>query len=78
MKPPMSSTIEGTAVARIVESIAISAVESMTAARTGPRSDRSPTLLTTLIVYPSPWRGAHPGGGEEGSITPYRCLPCLA
>src|ERR671921_826867 len=44
-KPPMSRTTDGTAVAMIVESIATNAVESITAMRIGPRSDRSPTLL---------------------------------
>src|SRR3954451_7588680 len=42
----MSRTTDGTAVAMIVESIATRAVDSITAARTGPRSDRSPTLLS--------------------------------
>jgi hypothetical protein len=50
----MSSTIDGTAVAMIVESMAMSPVESITASRTGPRSDRSPTLFSvTLQSYPA-------------------------
>ncbi len=43
MNPPRSRTIAGTAVARIVASIAISAIESITDPRIGPRSLRSPT-----------------------------------
>ena len=43
MKPPRSSTTAGTAVARIVESIATRPMLSITASRIGPRSLRSPT-----------------------------------
>ena len=43
MKPPRSPTTEGTAVARIVVSIATRPTLSITASRTGPRSLRSPT-----------------------------------
>src|SRR3954467_6537391 len=42
-KPPTLSTIDGTAVAMMVESMATSPVASMTAMSTGPRSDRNPT-----------------------------------
>ena len=43
LKPPSSPTMLGTAVAMIVLSSAMSAVLSMIAPSTGPRSDRSPT-----------------------------------
>ena len=39
----MSRTIDGTAVAMIVESTAMRPVASMTAPRIGPRSERRPT-----------------------------------
>src|SRR3954465_474732 len=42
-KDPRSPTIEGTAVARMVASRATSAVDSISAMSTGPRSDRRPT-----------------------------------
>ena len=42
-KPPRSATIVGTAVARIVESIATRLVVIMIAMRIGPRSERKPT-----------------------------------
>src|SRR5689334_137784 len=49
----MSLTIDGTAVAMIVESMAMRPVESITASRTGPRADRSPTLFSvTTGTYP--------------------------
>jgi hypothetical protein len=41
----MSATIDGTAVAMIVESTAIRPVASITAPRIGPRSERRPTPL---------------------------------
>src|SRR5512132_1434743 len=51
----MSATIDGTAVAMIVESTAIRPVASMTAPRTGPRSERRPTpSLLGLLVVVSP------------------------
>ena len=54
VKPPTSRTIDGTAVARIVASIATRPVQSMTAARTGPRSDRRPTSArVTTNPYPT-------------------------
>ena len=43
--PPTSPTIDGTAVARIVASMAIRPVDTMRASRTGPRSERRPTPL---------------------------------
>ena len=43
MKPPRSSTTAGTAVARIVASIATRPMLSITASRIGPRSLRRPT-----------------------------------
>lgn len=52
MNPPRSATTLGTAVARIVASIATSPVLSITARRIGPRSLRSPTsrLLIPVVV----------------------------
>ncbi|WP_341351035.1 hypothetical protein [Nocardioides convexus] len=50
VNPPRSSTIAGTAVARIVVSIATSATLSITEARIGPRSLRSPTLARLIGV----------------------------
>src|SRR5690349_324436 len=50
----MSRTIDGTAVAMIVESMAMRPVESIMASRTGPRAERSPTLLSvTVRIYPA-------------------------
>jgi hypothetical protein len=49
--PPRSFTIDGTAVARMVESIATSPVLSMSAMRIGPRSERKPTLLAVLLGF---------------------------
>jgi hypothetical protein len=46
----MSSTIEGTAVARIVESIATRPVVTMRAIRIGPRSERKPTFRVSLLT----------------------------
>src|SRR5690349_20873105 len=52
VKPPRSSTTEGTAVARIVASIATSPTLSMTASSTGPRSLRRPTAERgTRVVW---------------------------
>ncbi len=48
MNPPRSSTTAGTAVARIVASIATSPMLSMTARRIGPRSLRRPTLARVI------------------------------
>src|SRR5215207_6192013 len=48
--PPRSATIDGTAVARIVASTAISAVESIIASSTGPRSERRPTPAVVTAV----------------------------
>ena len=42
-KPPTSRTIDGTAVARIVASMAMRPVDTMSASRMGPRSERRPT-----------------------------------
>src|SRR6185312_7110085 len=49
-KPPRSLTMDGTAVARMVESIATRPVDSMSAMRMGPRSERKPTLLGSLLL----------------------------
>src|SRR3954447_11508458 len=48
VNPPRSSTTAGTAVARIVASIATRPTLSITASRIGPRSDRSPTLARSI------------------------------
>src|SRR4051794_39193503 len=50
VNPPKSVTIAGTAAARIVESMATRAVESITAARIGPRSLRRPTPARVTSV----------------------------
>ena len=50
MKPPRSATIVGTAVARIVASMATRPVVTMIAIRIGPRSDRKPTPLVSVRV----------------------------
>src|SRR5215211_2620564 len=47
--PPRSLTIEGTAVARIVASIAIRPTLNMTESRIGPRSDRRPTDAREMV-----------------------------
>ena len=52
-KPPTSFTMEGTAVARIVDSMAMSPVVSMRAMRMGPRSDRKPTSLLLALIGPT-------------------------
>ncbi len=49
--PPRSSTIEGTAVARMVESRATSATLSITEPRIGPRSDRRPTSARVIVSW---------------------------
>src|SRR4051812_4122988 len=48
--PPRSATIVGTAVARIVESIATRLVVIMIAMRIGPRLDRKPTPSAAVVV----------------------------
>ena len=54
-KPPRSFTIDGTAVARMVASIAISPTLSMTDSRMGPRSDRRPTAARELVCCSVEW-----------------------
>ena len=49
--PPRSSTIEGTAVARMVESRATSATLSITEPRIGPRSERRPTSARVIVCW---------------------------
>src|SRR6478735_2207893 len=49
-KPPTSRTIDGTAVATMVESMATSPVDSIRAMRMGPRSDRNPTPWARAVV----------------------------
>ncbi|GAP53808.1 hypothetical protein AHiyo6_03730 [Arthrobacter sp. Hiyo6] len=46
----MSCTIEGTAVATIVESIATRPVESIRAMRMGPRLERKPTPSAGVVI----------------------------
>ena len=55
----MSATIDGTAVARIVASIAISPVESITAMSTGPRSERNPTAEVLPTFLPTATHNTH-------------------
>ena len=52
-KPPRSLTIEGTAVARMVESMATSPTLSMTDSRIGPRSERRPTSARVIVCVTS-------------------------
>src|SRR6476661_6240055 len=47
-KPPRSATMDGTAVATIVESSATSDVASISDAKIGPRSERRPTAAVTV------------------------------
>src|SRR5687768_2582124 len=54
-KPPRSFTIDGTAVARMVASIAISPTLNMTDSRIGPRSDLKPTAARELICCSVEW-----------------------
>ena len=49
-KPPRSATIDGTAVATMVESRATSEVANISEARIGPRSDRRPTAPTDVVT----------------------------
>ena len=46
----MSSTIDGTAVATMVASIATRPVASISAIRMGPRRDRNPTPSATVLM----------------------------
>src|SRR5690349_18982977 len=66
--PPRSRTIEGTAVARMVESMAISPTLSMMDSRTGPRSDRKPTsaLVTSVCVTTGDNPGVTPAIPRRG------------
>ena len=50
VKPPRSPTIAGTAVARMVASMATRPMLSITASRIGPRSLRRPTLARVISV----------------------------
>ncbi len=50
--------MDGTAVARIVESMATRLVLSISAMSSGPRSERNPTLELTRITLPAfGWAG---------------------
>src|SRR6478735_12391406 len=49
-KPPTSRTIDGTAVATMVESMATSPVDSIKAMRIGPRSERNPTPWARAVI----------------------------
>src|SRR5665647_1711888 len=53
-KPPMPATIDCTAVAMTVESMATSPVESIMASRSGPRSDRRPIPALSTLATGSP------------------------
>src|SRR5215218_2522277 len=48
--PPKSRTIDGTAVATMVESMATSPVDSIRAIRMGPRSERNPTPWVRAVI----------------------------
>ena len=50
LNPPRSLTMDGTAVARIVESMATRPVVNMRAIRMGPRSERNPTPAAVFVV----------------------------
>src|SRR4051794_3253434 len=66
--PPMSRTIEGTAVARIVASIAMRPVDTMRASRIGPRSERRPTPARAgEVTIRDKSRGAAPHS-RDGSL----------
>src|SRR4051794_36052124 len=65
----MSRTIDGTAVAMIVESMATSPVDSMTAMSTGPRAERNPTLLPDTFGT-SPGRADGPAGSSDRNDVP--------
>src|SRR6476469_9950273 len=74
VNPPRSETTDGTAVARIVASIATSPMLSITASRIGPRSLRSPTSarvarggeawLTPRQPPGTPRHSGAPSGGD--------------
>ena len=64
MKPPRSPTTAGTAVARIVASIATSPTLSITASRIGPRSLRSPTSARLIAGVAVTSGGNRPGPGS--------------
>jgi len=65
VKLPRSSTMDDTAVARIVESIATSPVVSISAIRIGPRSDRNPTSLRLTVLLTRALFSV--GGGADDS-----------
>ena len=50
LNPPSSPTIVGTAVARMVASIATRPVVTMIAMRMGPRSERNPTPAAVAVL----------------------------
>jgi len=52
--PPMPATIDCTAVAMTVESIATSPVDSIMASRSGPRADRRPIPVLSVLATCSP------------------------
>src|SRR5690349_17042909 len=68
VKPPRSSTTDGTAVARIVASMATNDVDSITASSTGPRSERRPTAE----------RATRSGGTEDDNRNELRVIPAAA
>ena len=72
-KPPRSSTIEGTAVAKMVESMATSPTLSITEARMGPRSDRSPTSARVICSVRAIRR---PTGVRAGLFRPAKSRRC--
>src|SRR5215211_9060752 len=71
-KPPRSFTIDGTAVARMVASIAISPTLNMTDSRMGPRSDLKPTAARELICCSVEW-AIDRATSNSGPAFPRRC-----
>jgi hypothetical protein len=65
--PPRSSTIDGTAVARIVDSSATSPTLSITAPRIGPRAERRPTSAWEIVCWAM----------CSGNSDRWRCIPSL-
>src|SRR5689334_18522088 len=66
--PPRSLTTDGTEVAMMVLSRATSAVLSMRAVSTGPRSERKPTPRDGAAEVVVTWRTFHRSGHARGPV----------
>ena len=84
-KPPRSSTIDGTAVAKMVASIAIRPTLNITESRIGPRSDLRPTAAREIICCSVGWAiygptsnsgRAFPEGVSVAGVNIPRCVGC--